>query len=185
MVGQVDGSGSSVLLVICGCNLKRKMILFLLIVLICTAGAIIGIKSGGMLSVSSTAVAHPTDEPLSADQTDAPFIIDEKETPFLAKFRKLYESDDIKLFITIDAYLSCFPINNANRYMVPCTKKDVDKMEELAKLGDFFSLSVLAFNDRTNIEQALSVGEPVTTTMEAKRYFLTKNERYNEENSSQ
>jgi hypothetical protein len=97
--------------------------------------------------------------------------IDPAETPFLARFRKLYENDENKSRIALSAYVPCM-MSDKNWYTVACTKKDVDKIVELAKQGDHFSLSVLAFNGRIAtghpwVEEALLAGEPVTIAREA------------------
>jgi hypothetical protein len=97
--------------------------------------------------------------------------IDPAETPFLARFRKLYENYENKSRIALSAYVPCM-MSDKNWYSVACTKKDVDKMVELAKQGDHFSLSVLAFNGRIAtghpwVEEALLAGEPVTIAREA------------------
>jgi hypothetical protein len=92
--------------------------------------------------------------------------IDPAESPFLESFRKLYENDENKSLIFLSAYVPCM-MPDKNWYSVACTKKDVDKMVELAKQGDHFSLSVLAFNGRTAagrpwFEEARLAGEPAT-----------------------
>jgi hypothetical protein len=154
--------------------------------------AIVVLKSYDSAFVTRNAVAQTHSETQKYDnqtptsqQADVQLIIDENETPFLAKFRKLYESEESshKLSITISTYLSCFSEDHRDRYTVLCTKKDVDKIKELAAQGDYFSLSVLAFvenhsEEKRWTEQALTMREPVTSLMVAGRYYSIKTKKY-------
>jgi hypothetical protein len=150
----------------------------LLIIVVCVIITAIVLKCYDSAFVTRNAVAQAHSETQKYDnqtsasqQANIQFIIDEKETPFLAKFRKLYESADLKTVIVLVAVSSC---NHKKIEFNPsCTDKDIKKMEELAEQGDYFSLAVLAedlpVKGKPWREKALAAGEPVFTVRFAMR----------------
>jgi hypothetical protein len=148
----------------------KKAVIFLLMV--CAIGAaIFVIRTRIGVSVSEGIATQPVAMDIPITQgSDAQILIDENETPFLAKFRKLYINSDIKFYPVINAHIAC--IREKDRFAVRCTKKDVDKMKELAEQGDFFSLAVLSFaQEQPWWGMALSEKEPVTIVLEAGQYY--------------
>jgi hypothetical protein len=159
----------------------KKAEVVLLIVVCVTVAAIIALKYYDSVFVTRNAVAQTHSETQKYDnqtstsqQANIQFVIDEKETPFLAKFWKLYENSDIGFYPVINARIACFSFRK-DRFVIRCTKKDVDKMKELAAQGDFFSLAVLSFErEQPWFERALLEKEPVTTILEAKKYYFSE-----------